>query len=212
MTYYHAFTFNFVGEQTYLLWDDTLEACIIDPGCFGLEEEKVLADFIEDRKLRPVRALCTHLHFDHYLGASFVEKRWGISLEAPALEIEALPSLEDQLKLFGLGHLTVETPTLKPLHSKERLSFGETELEIRVVPGHSPGHLVFYEKTGGLLFSGDTLFNQGIGRTDLWDGDYTTLIQAIRTQILPLPDHTIVLPGHGPSTTVGDEKVNNPYL
>ena len=212
MIQYHSFTFNFVGEQTYLVWDETAEACIIDPGCFAPEEEATLAGFIESKNLKLVRSICTHLHFDHCLGAPFVKDKWGIDLEVPAQEIDMLPSLKDQLRLFGLGHIPVKEMSPIPLTENEGIKFGNTELKVLPVPGHSPAHVVFYAEASGVVFAGDTLFNMGIGRTDLWGGDYDTLISAITAQLFTLPDDTVVLPGHGSATTVGYEKRNNPYF
>lgn len=212
MIQYHSFTFNFAGEQTYLVWDETAEACIIDPGCFTPDEEAALTRFVEEKNLKPVRAICTHLHFDHCIGAPFVKEKWGLDLEAPALEIEMLPSLKDQLRIFGLGHIPVTEMSPVPLSEGESVAFGNAELKILLVPGHSPAHVVFYAKTAGIVFAGDTLFNMGIGRTDLWGGDYDTLISAITAQLFVLPDDTVVLPGHGPATTVAYEKRNNPYF
>lgn len=212
MMQYHSFTFNFASEQTYLVWDETTEACVIDPGCFTPEEEATLVGFIEKNKLNLTRAICTHLHFDHCIGGPFVKDKWGLDLEAPALEIELLPSLKDQLRLFGLGHIAVKEMSPVPLDEKDSIKFGNTELRVLSVPGHSPAHVVFYEKVSGVIFAGDTLFNMGIGRTDLWGGDYDTLISSIRGQLFSLPDDTVVLPGHGPATSVGYEKRNNPYF
>ncbi|MDO4695615.1 MBL fold metallo-hydrolase [Porphyromonas sp.] len=214
MIQYHSFAFNFAAEQTYIVWDETREACIIDPGCSTPQEEKILAEFIAQNKLIPVRLLCTHLHFDHCIGAGFVKDKWDIDPEASDIEIDSLPSLSDQLKAFGLGHLPVKDVCIQTFTFDEEaaIHFGKSVLRVRHVPGHSPGHVVFYEETANILFAGDTLFNLGIGRTDLWGGDYDTLITAIRSQIFTLPDTTKVLPGHGPHTTVAFEKAHNPYF
>ncbi len=214
MIRYHALTFNLTAEQTYIVWDETLETCIIDPGCSNRAEEEALEHFITSHSLKPIRLICTHLHFDHCFGAEFVQRRWGLTPEASAIEIEMMPSLSEQLRLFGIIPNKAQAEVTFSSFRTEGgfICFGKSRLQVLSVPGHAPGHVVFYNKESRLLFAGDTLFNLGIGRTDLWGGDYDTLISGIRSTLFTLPDDVIVLSGHGPATTIGDEKRCNPYF
>ena len=162
----------------------------------------------------PVRLLCTHLHFDHIIGNAFIRDTYGLLPEASQKDVEALPSLEEQMAGLGLPpSKAFETvPVTKYLSEGDTVRFGQSELQVLATPGHSPGSLSFYTSQDGFVLSGDALFEGSIGRTDLWGGDLRTLITAIREKLLTLPDATVVYSGHGPATTVGIEKNENPYL
>lgn len=207
-----AFEFNYFQENTFVLYDETGEAVIIDCGCCRREEEKELADFISENKLKVKHLLCTHLHLDHVFGNSFVYKTYGLKPEAHKLDVEILPSPEKQAELFGLRKEVQNVPVEKYLVGKEIIQFGKSELEVITVPGHSPGSVAFYNKKNGFVIVGDALFAGSIGRTDLWGGNQEILIAAIKDKLLSLPDETVVYPGHGPETRIIDEKLNNPYL
>ena len=192
-----AFEFNYFQENTFVLYDDTKEAVIIDCGCLRPSEEKELSDFITENKLTVKHLLCTHLHLDHIFGNPFIYKTYGLSPQAQA---------------FGLpGHFQ-EIPVQKQLVGNEVIKFGHSELLVLTVPGHSPGSVAFYNKKNGFAIVGDALFAGSIGRTDLWGGNQEVLIAAINDKLLSLPDETVIYPGHGPETRVIDEKLNNPYL
>lgn len=216
MLQYHAFTFNMVGEQTYVIWDETKEAIIVDAGCSNKAEEQQLVNFIEKQTLLPVRLLFTHLHFDHCFGMSFVAEHWNLTPEAHAAEISLMPSLDEQLKLFGIPPVIRSHSSVKVMpfryDASDVITFGNTTLQVLHLPGHAPGHVGFYDATSGLLLSGDVLFQQGIGRTDLWHGSQEELLESILTKLMTLPDNVVVLPGHGPKTTIGFERKNNPFL
>lgn len=206
MLQYERFTVNMVQVNSYLLWDETNIACIIDPGFSNEGECQMLCDFMEQQQLQLERSLATHLHFDHVLGARFIEEHFGIETEASSLEISRLPSIDQQLVAFGIpqeeGRFSF---TPKPL--KSSVHFGNTTLEVLKTPGHSPGHVTFYDSTSGVMLCGDVLFKNGMGRYDLWGGDYGTLMNSIG-QLLQLPEETVVLSGHGLETTIKAERVN----
>jgi glyoxylase-like metal-dependent hydrolase (beta-lactamase superfamily II) len=207
-----TFVFNIFAENTYLLYDETKEAVLIDCGCMYAAEEKTLSNFIAQNGLIIKRLLCTHIHFDHVLGNHFVHQTYGISPEAHRKEVKMLPSIKDQVKSmkFQIPIQTIEIEDY--LVGNDVISFGNSELVTMLVPGHSPGSLVYYSRKDGFLIAGDALFKGSIGRSDLWGGNQEMLVAAIKDKILSLPDETIVYPGHGPSTTVLEEKLHNPFL
>ncbi|OAV69117.1 hypothetical protein Barb6_01985 [Bacteroidales bacterium Barb6] len=212
MTTVKPFTVNHFSENTYLLHDDTGEAVVIDCGCYRPEEEQKLSNYIKQHKLTLKHNLCTHLHLDHTFGNGFVYRTYGLRPETHRSETEGAPTPAEQSRLFHLPEKTEDIITYKYIAEGESIRFGKSELTAILVPGHSPGGLVFYDKENGYLFSGDTLFAGSIGRSDLWGGNEAGLIATIKSKLLSLPDNTIVYPGHGPATSVIAEKKNNPYL
>ena len=211
----HSFSFNFVQVNTYLLVDTaTREASIIDCGCMSPAEEKLLSSKVEELNATPTLLIATHLHFDHVWGVPFAAQKWELTPRAHRVEIELMPPFDEQMRMFGMPP-SPERHDLpyQPLETGERLKLGETLLEVLFVPGHTPGHVAFYEPRQHLLFAGDVLFAGGdIGRTDLPGGSYTTLINSIKTQLMPLPDDTIVYSGHGPQSSIGFEREANSYI
>jgi len=184
---------------------ETKECAIIDPGA---QAEKIFP-LITHLNLRPTIILNTHGHVDHTGANAEIKDRYGIPI---ALHQADLPLLEESLQLeFGL--MLGAEPTPRPeriLNDGDIIKIGQGSLEVIHTPGHSPGSICFY--TPGLLFSGDTLFCGGVGRTDLPGGSWKDLIKSLRTKVLVYPDETLVLPGHGPRTTIGEEKESNPFL
>lgn len=207
-----SFEFNYFQENTFLLYDDTREAVLIDCGCCRKEEEKELTDFILENKLTLKHLLCTHLHVDHVFGNGFIYKTYGLKPEANKQDVEKLPSPDEQAKLFGLRQHVENVPVEKYIVGGEIIKFGTSELQVLTVPGHSPGSVAFYNNKNGFAIVGDALFAGSIGRTDLWGGNQEVLVAAIHDKLLSLPDETVIYPGHGPETRVIDEKFNNPYL
>lgn len=207
-----AFEFNYFQENTFLLYDETGEAVLIDCGCCRKEEEKELSDFITANKLTLKYLLCTHLHLDHIFGNPYIYKNYDLKPWAHKLDTEKLPSPGEQAKLFGLPGRMENIPVGKFIVGNEIIKFGESELQVITVPGHSPGSVAFYCKKDGFVIVGDALFSGSIGRTDLWGGNQEVLIAAINDKLMTLPDETVVYPGHGPETRIIDEKLNNPYL
>ena len=207
-----SFEFNYFQENTFLLYDDTREAVLIDCGCCRKEEEKELTDFILENKSTLKHLLCTHLHVDHVFGNGFIYKTYGLKPEANKQDVEKLPSPDEQAKLFGLRQHVENVPVEKYIVGGEIIKFGRSELQVLTVPGHSPGSVALYNKKNGFAIVGDALFAGSIGRTDLWGGNQEVLVAAIHDKLLSLPDETVIYPGHGPETRVIDEKFNNPYL
>ncbi|MDR1356623.1 MAG: MBL fold metallo-hydrolase [Tannerellaceae bacterium] len=207
-----AFEFNYFSVNTYLLHDETRQAVLIDCGCFRKEEELELSDYIIANKLTLTHLLCTHLHLDHVFGNEFINRTYGLKPEAHKADAETLPSSQEQAKLFGIQDKVRTIPVGKYIVGNEAIPFGNSELIARLVPGHSPGSLIFYSKKDGFAIVGDAIFNGSIGRTDLWGGNHDVLVAAIKDKILSLPDETILYPGHGPATNVIAESLNNPFL
>lgn len=207
------FEFNLFGVNTYVVWDDaTLEAAVIDPGMASPEEEKALSDFISLKRLQVTSLINTHLHIDHTLGDNYVEERYGVGLAAHTLDDFLGKRRAEQAMMFHLPMAPVPLEVNVPLKQGDKLYFGKQYLEVIEVPGHSPGSIALYDPQGGFVITGDALFAGGIGRTDLPGGDYATLVNAISRNLLTLPDDTVVYPGHGPASTIGNEKTGNPYL
>ncbi|MBP1617347.1 MAG: hypothetical protein H6Q14_1174 [Bacteroidetes bacterium] len=206
------FEFNPVRENTYVVYDETNECVIIDAGCFYPDEKMELLEFILDNDLVVKHLLNTHLHFDHVFGNVFIEERLGMLAEANTKDLFLLDKMSEQMKMFGFPHETAKPKIGKYLNENDIITFGNQEFVVLEVPGHSPGSVVFYSSQGQCAFVGDVLFRGSIGRTDLEGGNFEQLIDGIQKKLLPLPSDTIVYSGHGPSTTIGYEQRNNPYL
>lgn len=207
MIQYKRFVVNMVQVNSYLIWDESKEACIIDPGFSTKKEQESFATFLESESLRLKRSIATHIHFDHVLGAKFIEEQFGIATEMPEKEIIQLPSIEEQLNFFGIVALPGGQFDFNPLPLPSMVKFGHSEFQVIETPGHSPSHVSFYSDEDKLLFCGDVLFKGGYGRYDLWGGDYDTLMGSIDI-LLELSKDVVVLSGHGPQTTIGAEKNN----
>ncbi|MBQ8864820.1 MAG: MBL fold metallo-hydrolase [Bacteroidaceae bacterium] len=209
---YQSFTFNPVQENTYLLWDEqTLEAAIVDTGAWDRQEEQSLAGSIEALGLKLKYVLQTHAHFDHTFGLPFVHRTYGLKPILHKDEADVYRQMPSMAARFGLN-MGGGMPAIGQLLSDgDELLLGTTAVRLIHTPGHTPGSSVFYIPDAGLLFSGDTLFRESIGRTDLPGGSYEDELDSIKNKLFCLPDDTVVLTGHGPSTTIGWEKQNNPY-
>lgn len=207
-----CFEFNMFPVNTYVLSDETNEAVIIDAGCYYEDEQEMLKQYIERNGLKVKHLLNTHLHLDHIFGNAFVAREYGVKPEASADDEFLLPKVEDYCRMFGFK-LNEETPSIgNYLKEGDEIRFGNTVLKVIQAPGHSPGSLVYYNGKDNCLFCGDVLFRGSIGRTDLDKSDYHQLINSISTKLFILPDQTIVYTGHGESTTIGNEKMNNPFF
>lgn len=210
----YRLVFNSVEENCYILIDKATNcAAIVDPGCMNKGEEESLANAVEHLKVKPVLLLVTHMHFDHIWGVHYVADKWHLTPMAHKTEIAQMPSLSEQLAGYGIASEgRYPDNTIEPLPEDQPLTYGKSRLEVLPVPGHSPGHVAYYNRSEGFLLTGDALFYESIGRTDLLGGSYPKLIQSIQNEIFTLPDETLVLPGHGIPTSVGHEKHNNPFL
>jgi len=207
-----SFTFSPFAENTYVVFDsESREAAVIDPGCYTPEEEARLAGFIDGKKLNLKYLLNTHCHIDHIFGNRFVKDKYDTLFLAPEKDIFLLNLMEEHAA--GMG---VELkPSPKPDNTIEQageLNLGKYNLEFLFTPGHTPGEYCIYFSEAKICFSGDVLFRQSIGRTDLWGGDYDTLINSIEKQLYTLPGEVIIYPGHESSTTIDFEKRNNPFV
>jgi len=205
-------TFNPFQENTFILWDETKECIIIDPGCYEKNEKEYLSNFIESNNLKPVKLINTHCHIDHILGNKFVSEKWKIDLYMNKKDLPLLEGAGDIAKMYGFENYKGSPYPKYFLEEGDILEFGESKLEILFTPGHAPGHICLYNKEDKFIVSGDVLFNGGIGRTDLPGGNYDTLINSIKTKLLCLQDDTEVFCGHGPSTSIGKERLSNPFL
>lgn len=206
-----SFAFNPFDENTYVLYDETSECIIVDPGCYTLAEKQELENFVSRESLNPVKVLLTHTHIDHVLGNNFVCGRYKIPIQMCKIEAEMLNAVPEYGKMWGID---AEPSPNAELFVEEGVdvTFGKTNLKAIFTPGHSPGSFSFLHEESKSLIAGDVLFMQSIGRTDLPGGNYNTLISSIKQKLFILDDEIIVYPGHGPSTTIGDEKRSNPFL
>jgi glyoxylase-like metal-dependent hydrolase (beta-lactamase superfamily II) len=211
MIHIQPFTFNALEENTYLLFDDTKACVIIDPGCYDKQEQQALKNFIEVNGLQVKYLLNTHCHIDHVLGNAFVKRTYGVDLYIHQGDEQTLRSVQAYAPVYGF----VQYESTEPdhfLNEGDKVIFGTSTLEIVFVPGHAPGHIAFYNKAQRFCIGGDVLFHRSIGRTDLPGGNFNTLIRSIHTKLFPMGDDMVVYPGHGPSTTIGEEKKHNPFL
>ena len=206
-----TFTFNPVQENTYVLYNESGQCCIIDPGCYFEQERQSLKNFITETKLEPVLLLNTHCHLDHVFGNKWVAETWDLKLH---FHEKDQPIFDFAPQSGEMWQIPFENYESEVIYIKEgsNIKVGQDELEIRFTPGHSPGSVIFYYEPGAFVIGGDVLFNGSIGRTDLPWGDFKTLINSIQTQVFTLPDQTKVYSGHGPVTTIGFEKMNNPFV
>lgn len=206
-----TFTFNPLQENTYLLWDDTKECVIIDSGCYEKDEQEELTAFIATRGLKPLMILSTHSHIDHVLGNYFLKNKYQIPLKIHKKDEATLRAVKTYAPMYGLPLFQEQLPD-EFIAEGEQIKFGSTALEILFVPGHAPGHIAFHHLESKSCIAGDVLFSGSVGRADLPGGNFDTLIKSIKTELYPLGDDTKIFPGHGPATTVGRERMSNPYL
>ena len=196
------------AENAYLVrCSATGETVVIDP---GNRADRIVAQLERDG-VTPVGILLTHAHLDHIEGVAALKRACGAPVWLHPADRPLYDASAQQAAMFGMRVEPPPPPDEAWSHG-DRYRFGECELEVRHAPGHSPGHVILYSQAAGLVFVGDVVFAGSIGRTDLPGGDYATLMSSIREQVLTLPDGTGLYPGHGPATTVGDERVGNPFL
>lgn len=207
------FVTNMFAENTYVVSDSlTHEAAVIDAGMLFDDEWQEFDAYIADNRLKVTHLLNTHLHIDHLFGVAEAVRRYGVGLSASSADSFLSDRVEQQAAMFGIRRKMEQIKIEHPLADGDEIRLGNSTLKVIATPGHSLGGICFYSADDGLLFSGDSLFQTGIGRTDLPGGDYATLIHSITDRLLTLPDDTKVLPGHGPSTTIAQERQYNPFL
>jgi hydroxyacylglutathione hydrolase len=205
-----TFAFNPFAENTYILFDETNDAMLVDAGCYDRDEEKELSDFIEHKDLNVKAIINTHSHIDHILGTYYVKDKYKVPLFIHRLDEPTLRMGKISAQIYGMDRYTDVTAD-GYISENTPITLGNQTLQVLFLPGHAPGHVGFYHADQKILMGGDVLFHRSIGRTDLPGGDYNTLIESIHKKIFTLPDEVVVYPGHGPTTTVGDEKVENPF-
>ena len=205
------FVFSPWAENTYVIFDETGDCCIVDPGCNDANERKQLSEFIESKALNPVKLVNTHCHIDHVLGNQFVAEKYGLELHAHEGEQIVLDNMVNVARMYGVSY---EASPSIAVHIEPGafFKFGNTQLEVYFTPGHSPASISFFHRETNQLIVGDVLFKGSIGRTDLPGGDHETLIRSIKEQLFPLGDEVVVYNGHGEPTTIGNERMTNPFL
>ena len=206
-----TFYFNDLRTCCYILYDEKGECAIIDPGCYKQSEKDRLVKFVETNSLQPRMILQTHGHFDHVMGNAFVTEKWGIPTYITPEDIPQMRRAKSYSSLYGFD-FDEPSEDIIEIHDGDIIKVGEIELRVLFSPGHTPGGVIYYDEKGKYMFSGDTLFQGSIGRTDLPGGDYDALMHSLRYNVLTMPSDVIVYPGHGPVTDVGDELLKNPFL
>ena len=206
------FVFNPFQENTFVLYDESKECVIIDPGCYEKAEEEELENFISENGLKPVALLNTHCHIDHILGNQFVAEKWGVELQMHKDDLPLLENAGQVSKMYGLQNYSGSPFPKHFLKGGDKFTFGESKLDVIFTPGHAPGHICFYSEKHNFIISGEVIFQMSIGRTDLPFGDFDTLIKSITEKIFPLQGQTQIHCGHGPSTVLNYEREHNPFL
>ncbi len=211
MLFVKSFQFSPIQENTYLIYNEFNDCIIIDPGCYFDEEKTTLNNFISEKKLIPKLLLNTHCHLDHVFGNKMVSENYNLKLHIHQNEKILLDYAPTSGLMYNLPFDNYVGEFIF-LEDGEKINFGNDSLKILLTPGHSPGSLSFYSKENNFVISGDVLFNNSIGRTDLPGGNYDELIKSIKEKLLVLPNETVVYSGHGEATTIGKEKMGNGYL
>ena len=206
-----VFTFSPIQENTYVLYNEKNDCLIIDPGCYFPEEQQELKAFIDTNGLIPQKLLNTHCHLDHVFGNKFVAETWDLTLHLHPKEEVVLQFAPTSGLMYNMPFDNYKGEFIF-LNDGDKITLGEDELEIILAPGHSPGSICFYCKAQKFIIGGDVLFNGSIGRTDLPLGDHQTLLNSIKQKLFVLPDDVVVYSGHGPETTIGNEKKYNPFV
>lgn len=206
-----SFTFNPFQENTYLLLNDNKECIIVDPGCYNKSEQEELEEYIQTNDLKVTHLLNTHAHIDHVFGNKWAVDTYQVKLALHKKDEGILRMAAVSAKQYGLDYTESPAPEIELIEG-EYIDFGPEQLEVVFVPGHSPGHVVFIHHNSKSIIGGDVLFQRSIGRTDLPGGNHDDLIRNIQMKLFVLADDYRVYPGHGPSTTIGEEKRSNPFF
>lgn len=208
-----TFAFNLLQENTYVVSDDTHECVIIDCGAYYDDERKAITDYISSQGLKPVHLLATHGHWDHNLGIDTIYQAYGLQVEAAKEDESIITDIPRNFQsIIGAPLRRQYPPVGRFFDSDETIRFGHHSLQVLKTPGHSPGSVVFYCAEEHTAFSGDTLFRMSVGRTDFEGGSYTDLMDSLANVLEKLPSETVILPGHGPQSTIGYELRYNPYM
>lgn len=203
--------FNPFQENTIVLSDESGECVIVDAGNYNPQEDAALSKYITDNGLKPVMAVNTHGHVDHMLGVNYVKETYGIPFDIHGKDKFLIDSAPTHGAIYGFKVDKVPTVDID-LEGQKELKFGNTVFQIIETPGHTPGHVAFYNSDNKLLLTGDTLFRESIGRTDLPGGDYSWIMRSILDKLIPLGDDVHFYPGHGMESTIGHESLYNPFV
>ena len=203
--------FNPFQENTIILSDESGECVIVDAGNYNPQEDAALSKYITDNGLKPVMAVNTHGHVDHMLGVNYVKETYGIPFAIHGKDKFLIDSAPTHGAIYGFKVDKVPTVDID-LEGQKELKFGNTVFQIIETPGHTPGHVAFYNSDNKLLLTGDTLFRESIGRTDLPGGDYSWIMRSILDKLIPLGDDVHFYPGHGMERTIGHESLYNPFV
>ena len=203
--------FNPFQENTIVLTDESGECVIVDAGNYNPQEDAALSKYITDNGLKPVMAVNTHGHVDHMLGVNYVKETYGIPFAIHGKDKFLIDSAPTHGAIYGFKVDKVPTVDID-LEGQKELKFGNTVFQIIETPGHTPGHVAFYNSDNKLLLTGDTLFRESIGRTDLPGGDYSWIMRSILDKLIPLGDDVHFYPGHGMESTIGHESLYNPFV
>ena len=207
-----TFVCNMLQENCYIVSDDTNECVIIDCGAYYPEEKLAISNYMHENKLAPVHLIATHGHLDHNFGNGFILREYGLKPEVHEKDLDKTTHLNKQAsEFFGMNANIEESEACLLLEDKQVIRFGNHQLKVIHTPGHSAGSIVLYCEEEQILFTGDTLFRMSIGRTDFEDGSLPAILQSLRS-LSQLPGSTKVYPGHGMTTTIGEEVASNPYL
>ncbi|TVQ10485.1 MAG: MBL fold metallo-hydrolase [Bacteroidetes bacterium] len=203
--------FNPFQVNCYVLYDQTGECIIIDASCYGQQEQAILKGFIQEQNLKPVLLVNTHCHIDHILGNNFVAENWSLK---PLIHKDGMEFLTNAVEYGQTFGFEIDKPVMPEefLTEGQILRFGNQELQVLETPGHAAGSVCLYHQKEKFVIAGDVLFHNSIGRTDLPTGNFETLVQSIQSKLFILPEETKVYCGHGPSTSIGEEKRSNPFL
>lgn len=206
-----SFVFSPFMENTFVIWDNsTMTGAVVDPGMYDVSEQKQFDDFIAESQINLKYIINTHCHIDHIFGVKYLQDKYQIEYWAPEGDIELIEMAEVQAGMFALDIDKPDKPN--KLLKEESFFIANVKGEFIFTPGHTPGELCIYFPDEKICITGDVLFKEGIGRTDLWGGNYNTLMNSIKNKLLVLPEETIIYPGHGDSSTIGYEKKHNSFL
>ena len=206
------FVFNPFSENTYIVWDDNSKnGAVIDPGCYDDGEREAVDNFIRSNSLNLKFLINTHCHIDHIFGNAYIKKNYDVKFLTPEKDVPLLDMMMNVAKMYAVKLVPSPQPD-ELIFDEQKFLLGNTEGKFLFTPGHSPGEVCLYFERDKICFTGDVLFNKNIGRTDLPGGSYDTLIDSIENKLFTLPYDVTIYPGHGATSTIGDEKKNNPFF
>ncbi|NNC94635.1 MAG: MBL fold metallo-hydrolase [Chitinophagales bacterium] len=211
MIKHKKFTFNPFSENTYVVYDDSDQCVIIDPGCYSPAEKEMLKDFINNNGLKPEKIINTHCHIDHILGLEFVADTWDLKTYFHEAEMSIYRSGSVTAMAYGIPFRQPDVP-VEMIDMQSDISFGNSKFEILFTPGHSPGSVSLLHRESKSVFCGDVLFQNSIGRIDLPGADPSAMKETLMDKMMSLDDDINVYSGHGPDTSIGDERVSNPFI